>query len=230
MRATVWHLVLAASIACRSDHARQRDSTTSAIVVRAADSQASATQGMWLPPHVPGKDINVPATVTEDWLTNLGIGAQRVVFEETPLDSLQARLGAGPIGQAGDAASFVEWLCFSGGIGPDRWVLWLEAGETDAGTVGSFHMVSVRPEAQVDRRCTQLQPAGSLVLPKGLKVGLDDSTVHRLLGSPSARVGDTSIYYFERQPPAKDAVRTRVVLVTDRSRVVQIAAWRSSAW
>jgi hypothetical protein len=188
-----------------------------------------SAQGIWVPPHFPGEGIDVPATVSQDWMTTLQIGAQEIVFEKTPLDSLQLRLHAGPMGHTGDAGDFVQWLCFTGGIAQNRWVLWLDAGEMDAGDVAGFHMVAVPPDAQVDHRCSELQPVDTPVLPKGLNVGLDDSTVHRLLGPPSTVVGDTSIYYFQRKPPAKP-VGTRVILVTERGRVVQVAAWRSSAF
>ncbi len=238
MRSFVSTLLLASTIACRPDGRRQTDSTTPTLRAGVTDSQTrlvphvstDSAQGTWIPPHFPGEGINVPATVSQDWMMTLQIGAQHIVFEKTPLDSLQLRLRTGPMGQAGDAAAFLQWLCFTGATGQGRWVLWLEAGEMDAGAVGTFHTVSVPPDAQVDHRCTQIQPADTLVLPRGLSVGLEDSTVYRLLGPPSGAVADTSIYSFERAPPAKDAVRTRVVLVTHAGRVVQIGAWRSSAW
>ena len=95
MRSFVSTLLLASTIACRPDGRRQTDSTTSTLRAGVTDSQTrlvphvstDSAQGTWIPPHFPGEGINVPATVSQDWMMTLQIGAQHIVFEKTPLDS-----------------------------------------------------------------------------------------------------------------------------------------------
>jgi hypothetical protein len=117
----------------------------------------------------------------------------------------------------------MEWLCVRGGNGPDRWVLWLESGEMGAGTVEGFHLMFVPAVASVDHRCQPLPPTMTVDIPRHLALGLPDSMLKRLVGSPSAVVGDTLIYWHMRD------VQNRLFLVIERGRVVQIAVWRSSA-
>jgi len=179
-----------------------------------------------------------PATIGEEFVTELHIGSEGIVLEETRLDSLKRRLGAGPIGDAGDAASSIEWLCLRGGAGPKRWVLWLESGEMGAGTVEGFHLVSVYPDAHIDRRCSSVPPrVGKIEFPKQLALGLPDSVVRQVLGPPSAVAGDTLIYRYsrhvidslpDRTSPGEYDVQNRVFLVIGDGRVVQIAGWRST--
>jgi hypothetical protein len=238
MRRFLCTVLFTSAIACRPEDGRNTTTAISKPPMGVADSQArispristDSAQGTWNPPRFPGRGINGAATLSEDWMTTLRIGTQQIVFEQTPLDSLQLLLHTGPIGQAGDAGAFVQWLCFNGGTGHDQWVLWLEAGEMDAGTISIFHIVSVPPDSRIDHRCTELHSADTLALPRGLSLGQEESTVHRLMGPPSGSVGDTLVYSFERRPPAKAAVRTSIVLVTSARRLVQILGWRSSAW
>ena len=181
------------------------------------------SQDKWVPPPIPGQNVQAPATVTEELVKGLQVGPVRIVLEDTPLDSVQHRLRAGPIGQAGDAASFIEWLCLRGGNGPDGWMLWLESGEMGAGTVEGFHLMSVPAVVKGDDRCRHLPLAMTVAIPNHLALGLPDSIARRLVGPPSAVVGDTLIYWHMRD------VQNRLFLVIERGRVVQIAVWRSSA-
>ncbi len=183
----------------------------------------ACSQEKWAPPPIPGQSIHAPATVTEEFVKGLQVGPARIVLEHTPLDAVQHRLRAGPIGRAGEAASFMEWLCLRGGNGPDGWVLWLESGEMSAGTVDRFHLVSAPAVGSVDRRCRHLPPTMTVDIPKHLALGLPDSVVRGLVGPPSAVVGDTLIYWYLRD------VQNTLFLVIERGRVAQIAVWRSSA-
>src|SRR5205823_10065793 len=78
---------------------------TLVLGLRCAHSQESSE-----PPPLPGESINAPATITQDFVTSVRLGSESIVLEETGLDSLRLRLGAGLIRQRGDAASSLEWL------------------------------------------------------------------------------------------------------------------------
>jgi hypothetical protein len=106
----------------------------------------------------------------------------------------------------------------SGGDGPDRWLLWLEA-VLGGGVVEGFHLISMPAGAHVDRRCRRLPPTTTVEIPKRLALGMPDSVVKRMLGLPSAVVADTLIYRYVR-----DEVND-LVFVLEQGRVVQIAAW-----
>ncbi len=191
---------------------------------------SGVSQEKWAPPPIPGEKIVAAATVKADLATELQIGSERIVLEETLLDSVKRRLNAGPIGEIGEAASHLTWLCLSGGSGQQQWMLWLESGEMGGGSVEGFHLLSVSPGTQVDHRCARAVPDVKVTVSEGLALDAADSTLRRALGEPSAAAGDTVIFLYVREPPRKDAVESRVSVVLNRRRVVQIAAWRSSAF
>ena len=85
----------------------------------------------------------------------LRISDLNVELEETNMNQVQERFG-GTFGTQGDAGDHLEWLCLSGRDVDGRWVLWLESGEMDAGTVGSFQWRRVPEGERFDARCGTL--------------------------------------------------------------------------
>src|SRR6266542_122201 len=166
-------------------------------IVLSCPTGAAPGQVYWVPPRLPILDIKARATMAEELVPTLRVGSELIVLEHTTLDTVKRRLGAGSMGEAGAAASFVQWLCLYGRNGQGRWVLWLESGEMGAGRVEGFHVVSVKAIGRIDRRCSLVERgAGEVVLPKNLALGIPDSAVQQALGKPSAVAGDTLIYLY----------------------------------
>ena len=193
------------------------------------------SQGSSEPPPLPGESINAPATVTQDFVTSVRLGSESIVLEETGLDSLRLRLGAGPIRQRGDAASSLEWLCVHAANRENGWLLWLESGEMAAGTVNRFHVLAVPSAPSIDRRCSPLSArSGTLDLPGRVALGLSASALRQLLGQPSAVAGDTLVYHYSRHvidskvSGGEYYIDTMLCVVMAHGRVVQIAGWRAT--
>src|SRR5438552_385000 len=203
---------------------------TLVLGLRCAHSQESSE-----PPPLPGESINAPATITQDFVTSVRLGSESIVLEETGLDSLRLRLGAGLIRQRGDAASSLEWLCVHAATGENRWLLWLESGEMAAGTVNRFHVLAVPSAASIDRRCSSLSArSGTIELPGRVALGLSASALRQLLGQPSAVAGDTLVYHYSRHvidskvSGGEYYIDTMLCVVMTHGRVVQIAGWRAT--
>ena len=110
----------------------------SATFAQSASRQSSSSgQVIWGPPAWTYDEIP-KATVSKQMLATLRVSGFPVTLENTNMDDVASSLG-GTIGQKGDAGKFEEWLCFHGTDANGSWVLWLESGKIDGGTVGSFH-------------------------------------------------------------------------------------------
>jgi hypothetical protein len=78
-------------------------------------------------------------------------------------------------------------------------VLWLESGEIDGGSVGSFQWRRVGPNTRFDKRCRMLPRTNSRIkLPIPLHLGTTETEALQILGQPTARHGDTLLYVHER--------------------------------
>ena len=65
------------------------------------------------PPGWAKEDITVQPTVERDLVRECRLGEYVARFEETMLRGLRNQLGVGDVQKTGDAASSIEWLCYS---------------------------------------------------------------------------------------------------------------------
>jgi hypothetical protein len=121
----------------------------------------------------------------------------RISLEKTEMQDVASRLG-GTLAGKGDAGLSDEWLCFYGNDPDGRWVLWLESGEIDGGTVGRFQWQRLNKNAILDKRGQSLGGA-KVELPIPLRLGVTEAEVLKTLGKPSARTADRFIYLHEHQ-------------------------------
>lgn len=135
------------------------------------------------------------ATVSKQMVAALRVSNLLVRLENTTMEDVKATLG-GTIGKKGDAGDFDEWLCFHGSDPSGGWVLWLESGEIDGGTVGSFQWQRLSASAVLDRRCRVLGEA-KVKLPIALQLGITEAEVLKILGRPTVKQGDRLIYLHE---------------------------------
>lgn len=170
------------------------------------------------------------ASVHRSLLTSMQIGTFRIDLEKTTIDSVRRRLG-GEIGRKGDAGDAMEWLCFYGHGAMGHWVLWLESGEIDGGTVGSFQWQRLSGTRNFDRGCRSLNDT-SIVLPLSLKLGEPEATVRKFLGKPSLMEGQRMIYLHEHQGLVHGIPYdfSNIVLIgTVNGRVAHIAVSKTSS-
>ena len=153
------------------------------------------TRVVWEPPNWDFPQ-DTKATIPKEMLSNLRVSTVAVTLEETRLDKVVQLLGA-TAGAKGDAGDSVQWLCFRGTDGGNQWVLWLESGEIDGGSVGSFQWQQLSTDAKGDLRCHVLSGTHPVELAVPLKLGMAEADVLKLLGKPSLRRSERMIYLHE---------------------------------
>jgi hypothetical protein len=141
----------------------------------------------------------VKATVPKEMVSTFRVSGYDITFEKTNMKDVEQRLG-GVIGEKGDASDASEWLCFHGADAMGRWVLWLENGEIDGGSVGSFQWQRLSNRDVLDTRCHTLRKAGSVIrLPLSLQLGAKSSEVLKSLGPPTLKTDERLIYLHEHE-------------------------------
>jgi hypothetical protein len=198
-------------------------------------AQNSKTGGygdeMWEPPltvDIPG---SVKANMPKEMISNLRVGDERIVLDETQLGVVQGQLG-GTIGHRGDAAESLDWLCLRGHSAQQHWVLWLMSGEINGGAVGGFRWQAIEQTTPPGTKC-QIPPAekGSVELPIAVRPGISEREVLRILGKPSKRVGDTLLYLYEHQLTIRNtpfwAMNTVAIILRGHA-VWAIEVWKST--
>jgi hypothetical protein len=185
---------------------------------------------IWQPPSETWKALP-NGTIPKPMITSLSVAEYPITLGETRLSDLQKRFG-GAIGTKGDAGDFLQWLCFANGNHSRPWVLWLESGEMDDGTVAGFHWSRLAREAKVDGRCRQLGESEARVqLPLAIRPAMVEKEVFAILGSPTARKGNSRLYVHEHEESVKGETffNTNTVELSLRNgRLTSIGVWNST--
>lgn len=159
---------------------------TCALFAQTASRSSSLDAGViWDPPAWPFLQKSPKPTVSKEMVAALHVSDFPVILEKTKMEDVESTLG-GTIGQRGDAGNFDEWLCFYGADSGGRWALWLESGEINGGTVGSFQWRRLNENAVLDGRCRMLGEA-KVELQNKLRLGLTEAEALKILGPPKAR-------------------------------------------
>jgi hypothetical protein len=155
-------------------------------------SSSGVGRVIWEPPAWDFLDVVPKATVSKEMVATLRVSDFPVSLEKTKMENVKKALG-GTLGGRGDAGDSDQWLCLYGTDSSGPWVLWLESGEIDGGTVGSFQWQRVGKSAVLDRRCRMIGEA-KVELPIALRLGITEAEVLKGLGRPTVRHGDRLIY------------------------------------
>jgi hypothetical protein len=199
------------------------------ILIATAAAFAQSDRTIWQPPTLDLPDTLPHATVSKEMITKLRVGKMQVILEETPLSDAQKNLG-GTIGARGDASEALQWLCFHGSDANGRWVLWLESNEMDGGNVNGFAWQRIAAKAIIDRRCGA--QAIKIELPIQLAIGLTESEVRGILGTPTTEYRDTLVFDHEHQETIRNEPFTasNTVYVELRSRIVwSVQVWKTTS-
>jgi hypothetical protein len=157
---------------------------------------------VWEPPDWNFPE-NVKASVPKEMFSRFRLSGYNIALEETSMKSVEKRLG-GKIGAKGDAGDFLEWLCFHGADATGAWVLWLESGEIDGGSVGSFQWQRLSNGQVFDPRCHTLRSTTSTIkLPLSLRLGANKAEVLKTLGEPTSADSERLIYLHEHESTIK---------------------------
>jgi hypothetical protein len=152
---------------------------------------------VWEPPAFAWPADYPRATVPKEIVKEIKVGGWSITLEETELLAAQRHFG-GTIGNRGDASEALGWLCLYRRDRSSSWVLWLESGEIDGPTIGSFTWQRLPSGTTIDRRCRLLAGTNAtVVLPGSLRLGMTEKEVLSRLGESSARSGNTAIYVHE---------------------------------
>ena len=133
------------------------------------------------------------------------------------------------IGQQGDASEFLQWVCMTGTADGQRWVLWLESGEIDGGNVSGFQLRRIGGQLKLDTRCRTIGASANIsTMPNILTVGMTESEVVKVLGTPTAR--KPNFLYYEHQ--RKTVIRSEPYDVVNNVTLVlrNGVAWAIQVW
>jgi hypothetical protein len=165
---------------------------TSAALAQTGGGSASGL--IWKPPRIRATHVVPKSTIRKIMVGTVQVSNMKIVLEETKMTDVQARFG-GEIGAEGDAGDSLAWLCLRGRDEAGPWALWLESGEMDADSVGSFQWRRVAPDRKFDPRCQRLKDDDSRVrLPISLRLGLSETDLLQTLGPPTIREGNTLLF------------------------------------
>ncbi len=185
-------------------------------------AQEPRTRTLWEPPEWNVPD-NLKATVAKEMLSAIRVSNYQIVLEQTNMEDVRRNLG-GQIGRRGDAGDALRWLCYHGVDGSGGWILWLESGEIDGDSVGSFQWQRLSSRDVVDSRCQTLRKGSPVIeLPLFLKLGGKSSEVLRNLGAPTSKNGEMFIYIHEHAVGGSRAdpfVSSNIVIVHLRNQTL----------
>lgn len=162
-------------------------------------------------------------------IERLHVSNTEVVLEETKLADVQAHLG-GITGQRGDAGISLQWLCYELQTDEGRSVLWLMAGEMDAGTVGGFQWKKIMSSTLVDKRCQPIARA-TVRLPIDIRLGTERSVLLQMLGRPTRELPNRIDYVHdeEQQIRSQPYTESNYVYILLRDGVASnIEVWKAT--
>jgi hypothetical protein len=166
------------------------------ILLTTAAAFAQSDRTIWQPPTLDLPDTLPRATVSKERITKLRVSKMQVILEETPLSDVQKNFG-GTVGASGEASEALHWLCFHGSDAKGRWALWLESDEMGGDNVDGFAWQRIAENTTIDRRC-RTQPI-EIELPIQLAIGLTESEVRGILGTPTSEHRNTLVFDHEHQ-------------------------------
>lgn len=187
----------------------------------ANQTERHRSRTLWEPPEWNFPE-NEKASVPKEMFSSLRVSGYDITLEETSMGNVKKRLG-GEFGQKGDAGDALAWLCFRGTDSMGGWVLWLESGEIDGDTVGSFQWQRLSTRDVLDPRCQAPKGAASaLKLPLSLSLGTEKTKVLKILGAPTSIDADRLIYLHEHEGTIKGELFTasNIVVVHLRNGIV----------
>jgi hypothetical protein len=184
--------------------------------IKRDDQESPEQQAEWnFLPEVP------KGTVPKEMLSKIVLSGFPITLERTAIRGVASHFIA-MIGGKGDGGDFVQWVCLNGTDSVGGWVLWLESGEIEGGAVGIFQWQRLEAGAVLDQRCRTLHDGG-IKLPNHLRLGLTDSDVLKILGSPTVRQGDRFIYVHEHMESIRGEPYTseNILAILFRGRLAQ---------
>ncbi|MDC7682632.1 hypothetical protein PQU92_05055 [Asticcacaulis sp. BYS171W] len=129
----------------------------------------------------------------------LGGGVYR--FEQTSLIDLAKATGHRRIGHEGDASEALDWLCFTV-KSPQPYRLWLSSSEMGGGTIDGVNMRAEAAKATED--CPILGARLTPVSVDGVRIGMTQVEVRKVLGAPADQRDGWWIYTYEKNVRPSD--------------------------
>ena len=203
------------------------------IFAQTASPSAHARAPLSWEPPPETELVNPPAaTISKEIVAAIQVGRRTITLDKTKIADVQAHLG-GTIGHRGDAGDSLSWLCFQGVEGSGSWVLWLESGEINGGTVGGFQWLRLGRDATPDKRCKRLpNSVPGVKLPHRLHPGMTEAAVLKALGTPTIRQGGKLIFLHEHKESIRGQTYNSMNMVTVVLRagvVTAIEAWKPAS-
>jgi hypothetical protein len=196
---------------------------SSAFTQTVSQPSSYAASAIWEPPEW-NFPQNVKATVRKEMVSTFRVSGYDITLEKTSMKDVEQHLG-GVIGEKGDAGDASEWLCFHGADAMGGWVLWLENGEINGGSVGSFQWQRLSNRDVLDTRCNSLRKTGSVIqLPLSLQLEAKSSEVLKSFGPPTLKTDERLIYLHEHEVGGTRAgdpfISSNIVVVYLRNGIV----------
>jgi hypothetical protein len=130
-------------------------------------------------------------------ITSLWMGHTLIHLESTALEDIIKTIKSGKIEEQGDAANYVQWICYTTHdiVGPIN--IKLSAFEIDGGIASDIHAFRI---GAADKACPELPTNFTPIrLNNNLWIMTRSSDVFRVFGKPTRRDGDWMHYETDRK-------------------------------
>ena len=142
----------------------------------------------FLPPPIPPMGEAIVATAADAPVSRLRLGRLDIVLEETPLAVVQEMLAMGAIGERGEAADHIFWLCYTYSANGARARVWLVSSGEFGGAehaIDGIAVAVVGVEASIPASCPALRAGDTAWIDRRIELGLAENELIRRLGRPS---------------------------------------------
>jgi hypothetical protein len=209
----------------------------SLLLLGAADNGSDE----FLPPPVAPVGEAATATTAYAPVSRLRLGQLDIVLEETPLAIVREMLSMGAIGERGEAAEHVFWLCYTYDADGVRARIWLVSSGEFGGAehaVDGIAAAVVNTEASIPANCPALRAGDTAWIDRRIGLGLSENELIRRLGRPS-EVQDNVMHFFFDGDVARAvdnggtadtfAVTSRLTVELRDGRVARLWGWRRTS-
>lgn len=167
-------------------------------VAVAAQSGVQTNAPTWAPPRVQLPSKWPDRTMRKPIITRITVAGLPIQLENTELEAVGKRLKIAT-GHHGDASEYLAWLCLHGQDKEGPWGLWLTSSEIDGPMIGGFQWQRLTPSVALDSRCGAFDDSRSISLPVPIHLGMTETQVQAVLGKPSSRFREASIYVHQHE-------------------------------
>jgi hypothetical protein len=195
----------------------------------------------FLPPPTAPAGEAIMATTADAPVSRLRLGRLDIVLEETPLAIVREMLSMGAIGERGEAAEHIFWLCYTYDADGVRARVWLVSSGEFGGAehaVDGIAAAVVGAEPSVPANCPALRAGEAAWIDRKIWLGLAENELIRRLGKPSEVQDNVMHFLFDgdvvraadnRGSADKFAITSSLMVELRDGRISRLWGWRRTS-